>query len=111
MKKILSKTLFIVICISVAIFWYKFDESTNRGYTFGYYGDFNRTKAYLSSIENVKITDEWYNPDIFLEEFGFVVMYNGNQVRLFFSEGDKVRNMSKSNAMIELKRRIQVGDS
>ncbi|MEM7206981.1 MAG: hypothetical protein AAF434_04075 [Pseudomonadota bacterium] len=99
-----------VCFIAFAVLWV-FDSTYNQGWSIGYFGDFNRTKAYLGSIEGVEINDDWYNHDITLEEFGFELSYKGDQIRLFFSEEDNARNMSKEDAIVELTRRLQEGDS
>lgn len=111
MKAIFLGLSFIAIAIFGYYFWFAWDNSKNRGYTYGYFGDFNRTKTYLSSVEGVEIVDDWYNPDMLLEEFGFVVIYKGDKIRLFFGEEDEARNMSEPDAIVELAKRVEAGDS
>ena len=75
--------------------WYKWDLSQNRGYEFGYYGDFNRVSHALREIPGITVTSEWANPDTVLEEFGFEITTNKKRViQLDFSEVDPVRNLS-----------------
>ena len=114
------KTILLIACwafivspliIAGAFGVYYYDLSKNRGYSFGYYGDFNRTKTYLSSVPGVEITSGGYNPDMFLEEFEFTLIYEGEEILLSFGEQDDVRNMPKKEAVVVLTEMVKAGSS
>ena len=70
---ILGICLLIVLALVALAVLYFWDADENRGFEFGYYGDFNRVKYALAKVDGVSITREWANEDIDLEEFGFTV--------------------------------------
>jgi hypothetical protein len=82
---------------------YELDRCWNRGSEFGYYGEFNHVRKALVTIPGVRITNEWQNQDISLEEFGFDLMVDGRPVRLYVAENEAVRRMSRDSAVVDLK--------
>ncbi len=86
--------------------WYFWDSDRNRGFRFGYYGEYNSVSNALASIPGVVITQRWHNLDTVLEEFGFGLTFTGTPVRLYFGETDAVRSMSREKAIAALERRI-----
>jgi hypothetical protein len=79
----LSTLLLILTVPIVYLGWYLLDSSTNRGWHFGYYGQYNRTRSALASLPGVSITRGGFNPDISLEEFDFEVRFDGAREPLF----------------------------
>ncbi len=78
------------------IAFYKWDASTNRGLSFGYYGELNTVKEAASSlpdVESVRVAAA--NVDIGLEEFSIEVSMNdGRSTTLSFLETDSLRAQS-----------------
>jgi hypothetical protein len=74
------------------------DERKNRGYTWGYWGEFNTVSNCLAKLPGVTVTKAWQNADFLnLEEFGFDVLAQGRQVSLVFGEKDPARKLSGRN--------------
>ena len=73
------------------VFWYRWDSSRNRGYSYGYYGQFNTISNALTKLPGVTILKSWHNADVTLEEFGFEILSRGQQVALAFGENDSIR--------------------
>jgi hypothetical protein len=86
--------------------WYAWDSRTNRGYDFGYYGEYNRTSNALASIPGVAITQSWHHLDVTLEEFAFDAAVTGTSVSLYFGGRDPIRTMSRKKAVAALRQRI-----
>ena len=80
MKALVLAALLFVATTVALIGWYGWDSSQNRGYEFGYYGDFNRVRHGLERIPRIAIKSEWANPDTVLEEFGFGIATNEGRV-------------------------------
>ena len=75
--------------------WYQWDSSRNRGYTFGYYGEFNTVGNALAALPGITVVDSGGNKDVSFEEFHFDVRTaEGDQLRLWFGEKDPIRRMS-----------------
>jgi hypothetical protein len=90
-----------------AVFWLRWDSSINRGWDWGYFGDFNRVKYALLKIEGVQILDEYSNKDVTLEEFGFKVKtLKDGVVRIDISEEDGIRRLKGSQLADALNLRI-----
>ena len=107
MKALLLTFLFIVApVVYFAVYWW--DSSQNRGYEFGYYGEFNRVKHALAGIRDITVLDSWANADFGrLEEFGFDISTNNREpIRLFFQETDPTRNLSGERLARELRNNI-----
>src|SRR5688572_6052170 len=69
-------TIIVATLLAVAMmlpFLYHWDSNTNRGFTFGYYGQFNTVSNALARFKGVTIFRSWHNCDVTLEEFGFDV--------------------------------------
>lgn len=47
----------------------------------------------------MKITQNWHNKDLTLEEFGFNIQIDGHPVNLAFGENDPIRTMSRKMAI------------
>ncbi|MGZ8941013.1 MAG: hypothetical protein ACXW32_17545, partial [Limisphaerales bacterium] len=50
---------------------YAWDSSRNRGFLWGYYGDFNAIRNELARLPGITISNYWLNQDISLEEMSF----------------------------------------
>jgi hypothetical protein len=75
--------------------WYRWDSGQNRGYTFGYYGQFNTVGNALSEIPGISVIGVGANHDITLEEFIYKVKTaDGKELTLWFMERDPIRKMS-----------------
>ena len=91
---------------SVAFGWHAWDTFRNRGYEFGYYGEFNRVAHAFASIPEVTVVSSWHNSDLALEEFGFDLTVAGRPLELNFGETDFIRSMSREATVAALKSRI-----
>jgi hypothetical protein len=93
-----------VVCLG---YWLRWDSSINRGWHWGYYGEFNRVKHALQKIEGLQILNEYSNKDITLEEFGFTVKTpDKTLVRIDISEEDGIRRLKDSSLSDALDLRI-----
>lgn len=95
-----------IVIVLGGIGFYRWDSGVNRGLRFGYWGEFNRRREALASIPGVTITGSAHNLDVSLEEFSFDVKTNGRSVKLFFGETDRVRTLSRTEAVRHLERLI-----
>ncbi len=85
-----------------------FDSSCNRGWDFGYWGDFNRVKEALEDLSGGRVVKDWSNPDIVLEEFGFEVETTpGKRIDLNFSESDPIRHLRGKRLHDALRHRLR----
>jgi hypothetical protein len=90
------------------ILWYRWDCAKNRGFTFGYWGEYNTVSNALVHLPGVTILSSFYNHDITLEEFGFDIRTSeGREVHLGFSETDPIREMSGEKLSRALSEKIQ----
>ena len=55
MKWMLIPVLMLLIGFVAFVGWYRWDSSQNRGYTFGYYGEFNAVGNALAAIPGVTV--------------------------------------------------------
>jgi len=108
--KVLAVILLGVLAVILIPFgfygWHRWDSSKNRGFEFGYYGEFNRVSNALASIPGVSVTQAWHNLDLSLEWFSFGIMVTGQPLCLTFSETDQIRAMSRDAAITALKKRL-----
>ena len=89
--------------------WYRWDSAKNRGYTFGYFGEFNTVRNALAAIPGVTVLDSGGNEDIVFEELRFDIRTsNGRQLRLWFGEQDPIRKMSGEKLARALVERIEI---
>ena len=88
--------VFVILCFLIAIpLLYGWDAKKNRGFRFGYWGEFNRVKAVLENAPGMSITNTICNADISLEEFGFdLETDDGREISIFFEEADPDRGKS-----------------
>src|SRR5437899_10724714 len=93
MRTIVAFACIIVFTVGFLL-WYRWDSSANRGYHFGYYGEFNTVSNALSALPGVVITNSWHNADVTLEEFGFDLLWKGRELKIFFGARDPVRELS-----------------
>jgi hypothetical protein len=95
----------VVVLFVAGILWYRWDSGTNRGYSWGYWGQFNTVSNGLAKIPGVTIVKFGCNADITMEEFGFdILTADGRQAHVWFSETDPIRKLSGealSKALIE----------
>lgn len=71
--------LVIAVVILAVVFVWDAGIGPSFGMAIGYYGHFNRVKAVIESMPNVKIVNHWQHKDITLEDFGFTVLVDGNR--------------------------------
>jgi hypothetical protein len=95
MKYLIALLAALVGAAVAGISYYTWDSARNRGYPFGYYGEFNTVSNALAQISGIEILGSWYNGDVTLEEFGFEIRTaDGRPIKLFVSETDPIRKMS-----------------
>ena len=96
----------LIIGLFASVGWYFFDGSRNRGFEFGYYGEFNRLSNRLASIPGVVVTNAWHHNDIHLEEISFDLTYNGQALELRFGQDDAIRRKTRDATIAELRTMI-----
>jgi hypothetical protein len=105
MKRTIAILGAIVVMIVTAIVVYRWDSEKNRGYTWGYWGEFNTVSNSLAQLPGVNITKVGCNADVTMEEFGFNILTSeGDPVNLYFGEQDPIRKLSGkalSKALLE----------
>ncbi len=98
----------VITLLMASIVWYRWDSGTNRGYTCGYWGQFNTVSNSLTKLSGITILEAGCNADVTLEEFGFEVLTaEGQQLHVWFSETDPLRKLSGQALSKELLQRIQ----
>lgn len=108
MKKLVAILAAVVLSFVALVLGYRWDSSTNHGYRFGFYRDFNRVSNALASLSGITITQAWANCDITLEEFGFnATTAEGGLVRIMIGERDPIRSMSSDSLVQTLKTEIE----
>ncbi len=105
------KILLAIVALGIAlivgfIVFYRWDSARNRGYQWGYFGEYNSISNVLASIPGVTITQAWHNLDMSLEEFGFDITITGRTARIYFGESDPLRTLSGTTAVSALQTRI-----
>ena len=112
MKWITTILVVLVRAFVAFILWYGWDSQQNRGFTFGYYGQFNTVRNALAAMPGVTIMSVGYNPDVTLEEFSFTIRTDRDQeVELWLSETDPIRAMSGEKLSLALRERIEKASS
>jgi hypothetical protein len=102
----------ITIALGAFLVWGRWDVSQNRGYTFGYWGQFNRVGNALSENPDITVTDSGKNEDITLEEsFYNVKTADGRELSLWFAERDPIRKMTGSRLTEALLKKIEAESS
>lgn len=105
-KLILPLVLIPVLLVTLFALW-DWDSQTNRGYSHGYWGEYNRVRSALVSIPEIRIETTFINTDISLEEFGFTVhRKNLPSVELAFGEQDILRSATGKALLDGLSLRI-----
>ena|SRR5258705_9944536 len=108
MKAVLFCLVLLISAIVAFIAWYRYDSAQNRGYEFGYYGDFNRVSNALLRIPNIRIAGSFANCDVTLEEFGFELLRNSDEViRVAFGEEDPRRELNRERLLQALKKEVE----
>ena len=77
--------------------WHVWDSGKNRGFSFGYYGEFNTLSNALARLPGVHITYAGYHDDITLEGIFFEVDRDGRHLKIVISEQDPIRRLSGAN--------------
>ena len=104
----LAAIVLVIACLAAGTIW-GFDSSRNRGWEFGYWGDFNRVKDALEDLSGGRVVKDWSNQDVVLEEFGFEVeTARGKRIDLNFSETDPIRHMRGKKLHTALRERLKV---
>lgn len=103
--------LFLATFIGVAtmlILYYRWDSGKNRGYTTGYWGEFNTVSNALAKMNGITILSAAQNADVTLEEFGFEVKTTeGRTLKLFFGETTPIRELTGDKLNAALAKEIQ----
>ncbi len=107
MKTALLAITALAALIAALILGYRWDTATNRGHTWGYWGEFNTVSNALAKVPGVTILTPWYNADVTLEEFGFDILVQGRQVKLVFGEKDPIRRLSGPELQQALRLMVQ----
>lgn len=90
------------------IVYYRWDSATNRGYTTGYWGEFNTVSNALAKMSGITILSAAANADVTLEELGFEAKTaDGRIFKLFFSESTPVRELTGDRLTTALAKEIQ----
>ena len=63
MKRTLALVLGVLIIAVSPLAYYRWDSRKNHGYTYGYYGEFNRVTHALAGIGDITVRDSWANAD------------------------------------------------
>ncbi len=104
-----ATVLAVLIAAVFAFFaWHRWDSAKNRGFTFGYYGEFNTVGNALSEIPGITVSGDGGNDDITFEDY----MYNtktadGNELVLWFAEREPIRTMSGRTLKDALLKKIE----
>lgn len=70
-------------------------QTFNHGYSFGYFGTFNRIERAVRTVDGVQVVSTGFNPDWTLEEMVFNYTLHGSEpFALFFEERDPIRHLS-----------------
>ena len=96
----------LIIGLFAIVGWYFFDGSRNRGFEFGYYGEFNRLSNRLASIPGVVVTNDWHHNDLTLEEISFDLTFKGQPLQLRFGQDNAIRRTNRDAAIAELQAMI-----
>ena len=105
---ITSVCLALIALFFAWIFWNRWDSEKNRGFTFGYWGEFNRVSNALASMPSVALISSGHNHDLTLEEFHFEIRNSeGRELDVWFGEDDPIRSMSGQKLSRALAEKIQ----
>jgi hypothetical protein len=85
----LLSALMLAIVMAPALYYW--DSNKNRGFTWGYYGDFNVISNVLASMPHVYITNTYCHTDVSLELFSFDLLVHGKPMHLRFPQADPIR--------------------
>jgi hypothetical protein len=95
MKMALILIAVLLVALLGLALWERWDERKNRGFTWGYWGEFNTVSNCLTKLPGVTVVKAWCNADfLVLEEYGFDIIAQGQQVSLAFGEKDPIRRLS-----------------
>ncbi|HEX7863182.1 MAG TPA: hypothetical protein VF773_22830 [Verrucomicrobiae bacterium] len=83
------------------------DMNVNRGYTFGYWGEYNRASNALAKMPVIMITNSYYLHDATLELFSFDLMVTGKSVQLRFPSSDPIRELTGDELREALQKTIE----
>ena len=97
-----------LIALVAGLFWlYGWDARENRGYHWGYWGQYNRVLDGLRRTSGGTVDRLYANEDLSMEEFGFVVRIPGRQeLKMHFGETDGIRSLHGSDLDNALRARI-----
>jgi hypothetical protein len=105
LRQLLATAAAIYVCVVGVGLYSTWDGSKNRGYKFGYFGEFNRAKEALLGIPGVSVRGSYNNLDVGLEEFGFDADFRGQRLKIDIEESDPMRLLSVAEMREELFRR------
>ena len=95
----------LIVAVTCGPAIYVWDSNRNRGFLWGYYGDFNAISNELARVPGVTITNYWHNLDVSLEGMSFDLIVQGDPVTIFIRQSDPIRRLRKdalSNAVASL---------
>lgn len=88
--------------------WFRWDRSRNRGYTWGYWGEFNTVSNAVARLPGIAISKAYYNYDLTLEEFGFdILSVEKRTLHIGFEENDPTRELSGDELRAALLKQIR----
>ncbi|MEM9018430.1 MAG: hypothetical protein AAGC68_15555 [Verrucomicrobiota bacterium] len=97
----------LLLALIAVISFSRWDSSENRGYLFGYYGEFNTVANALEALPDVAIVSSGGTKDVIFEEFHFdVAISGGDPVELWFHESDPIRKLSGKALTKALRKKI-----
>jgi hypothetical protein len=101
---LLALLALIIVSGPAVYFW---DLERNRGFTWGYYAEFNIVSNVLAEMPNVTITNSYLYEDVSLELFSFDLLVSGKPVHLRFPQNDPIRKLRKSTLTNSLAKLIE----
>jgi hypothetical protein len=105
LKLALLACLILIMVSGPAIFFW--ESNQNRGFTWGYYGDFNAVSNTLTAMPGVTILSHYYLEDLTLELFKFDLRVSGAFIELRFPSSDPIRHLRDQRLTHALRKRIE----
>lgn len=93
------------LAVPVALCWLYgvgvfFGLAGGETWKIGYYGKFNRVRAVIEQMPDVRIVDSWQHHDVTLEDFSFTVMsVTGHRAKVNFLQDSPEMKMSDKDGI------------
>ena len=112
-KQSWNKRFFIIVMLmwtlvpALLIGFLVYDGRENRGFTFGYYGDYNAITNALGQMTEISEMETFCHEDLFLEEIWFTVqLIDGTEKDIFIGQNESIRNLRHEELTLALRERI-----